>query len=43
MVFMSLLPPNLAAELLWSRALASDTMSPDGKPELMHCMHAVGR
>jgi hypothetical protein len=43
MVFMSLLPLKLAAELLWSSALASDTMSPDGKPELMRCIHVVGR
>ena len=43
MVFTSLLPLKLAVELQWSRALESDTMSPDGKPELMHCMHAVGR
>jgi hypothetical protein len=42
MVFMSLLPLKLAAELLWSSALASDTMSPDGKPELMRCIHVVG-
>ena len=37
--------PNMVfmSELLWSRALAPYTMSPDGKPELMRCIHVVGR